>query len=162
MGAKAIDVPRHLISDMRSSETDVTIGLEKDGLDLYLETVLTGDDIDPKLKDQFCKCLKLALNSKRRGKSKDNNNIQTILTSLNQKYTAFIFYYDVEKDNTLDIAYQFVKGNINIDYAHKIKKGKVVDGSVEYLSPEQTASFLEKYLDLKDKDYLKKAIEAEK
>ena len=62
----------------------------------------------------------------------------------------------------MNIAYQFLKGEIEIEKAHKIKNGSIVAGSVEQLSSDETKKIIREYLGLNDESYLKKAIEDEK
>lgn len=164
MGSKAIEVSRSLVKDKKVSEIDVIIGLEKkeNALNLYLESVFAENEIPKDMKDKFSKKLKTLLFSKSRRQKGDNNNLDSLLLSLKQQYTLFIFDSQVNEDNTLDIAYQFLKGEFEIEKAHKIKNGKIVDGSVEQLSAEETKTIIREYLGVNDENFLKKVIEEEK
>ena len=75
-----------------------------------------------------------------------------------------IFVYQISKnqnDNTIDIVYQFIHAYINIEKAHRIKKGKVVDNSYERLDDAQTTQIVSSIIGF-DKNYLQKAIDEEK
>ncbi len=164
MGSKAIEINRSLVKDQKVSEMDVIIGLERneDALNLYLDSVFAGNEIPVEMKEKFSKKLKTLLHSKSRKQIGDNHNLDSILISLKQNYSLFIFDCQVNKDNTMNIAYQFLKGEIEIEKAHKIKNGSIVAGSVEQLSSDETKKIIREYLGLNDESYLKKAIEDEK
>ena len=165
MGAEEIEVSRSLVRDVKTSEMDVTIGLERtdDAVNCYLKSVLSGNNIPTEKKEEFSNKLKTLLYSKVRTNKKDDDDTNCILASLKQEYSVFLFCCQLNKeDNTLNIAYQFLKGNIEIQKAHKIKKSKIVEGSVEPLNPEQTKAIIQAYLGIENKDYLKKAIQDEK
>lgn len=165
MGAKEIEVSRSLVSDVRTSEMDVTIGLERteEAVNCYLKSVLNGNNIPTEKKEEFSNKLKTLLHSKGRANKNDLEDTNSLIASLKQDYCIFLFYCQLNKeDNTLNIAYQFLKGNIEIQKAHKIKKGKIIEGSVESLNPEQTKTIIQTYLGLENGDYLKKAIQDEK
>lgn len=165
MGAKEIEVSRSLVRDVRTSEMDVTIGLERtpEAVDCYLKSVLTGNNIPAEKKEEFSNKLKTLLHSKGRENKKEEDDTNCILATLKQDYTIFLFCCQLDKeDNTLNVAYQFLKGNIEIQKAHKIKKGKIVEGSVEALTPDQTKNIIQTYLGLGNEEYLKKAIKDEK
>lgn len=168
MGSKTIEVSRHLIKDMRVSEKDVTIGLQKSekAIKCFIDSVLSGNEIPKKKRDDFEKKLHLMLYSKKKANEKDGDDIEILNASIGGDYCFFIFYFkeNDEDKNTIDIAYQLLSGHIEIEMAHKIKKGKIVEGSVEKLTPEETKSIIKTYLCLENpnENYLKKAIEDEK
>ena len=164
MGAKEIEVSRSLVKDVRTSEMDVTIGLERtdDAVNCYLKSVLSGNNIPTEKKEEFSNKLKTLLHSKGRTNKKDDDDTNCILASLKQDYSVFLFCCQLNKDNTLNIAYQFLKGNIEIQKAHKIENGNIVEGSVEPLNPEQTKTIIQEYLGIVNKDFLKQAIKNEK
>lgn len=168
MGSKAIEVSRHLVKDVRTSEKDVTIGLQRteEAIKCFIDSVLSGNDIPDKKKDDFQKKLKLMLFSKKKINEKGGDDINVLDASIGGDYCFFIFYFQENEEDkkTIDIAYQLLTGKVEIEAAHKIKKGKIVQGSVEKLTPEETKSIIKTYLSLENpnENYLKNAIKAEK
>ena len=164
MGAKEIEVQRSLVTDNKKSDIDVVIGLECDdeAYDLYIDSIISGDDIPEKLKNQFSKKLKLIFKSKGMAKIKEEKEIGSLVAKLDAEQNIFV--YQISKnlnDNTVDIAYQFIHAYINLEKAHRIKKGKVVDNSYERLDDAQTTQIVSSIIGF-DKNYLQKAIDEEK
>lgn len=168
MGSKTIEVNRHLVKDIKASEKDVTIGLERtdEAINCFIDSVLSGNNIPAKKQEDFRKKLSIMKYAKKKANEKDGDDIQVLDASIGGDYCFFIFYFKVndEDKKAIDIAYQLLTGHVEIEQAHKIKKGKIVEGSVEKLSPEETKSIIKTYLNLENpnENYLKKAIENEK
>ena len=165
MGAKEIEVQRSLVTDNKKSDIDVIIGLEckDEAFDLYIDSITSGDDIPENFKKPFSISLKSILYAKARAKQKQVNKIGALKASLDSEQNIFV--YQISKnlnDNTVDIAYQFIHAYINIEKAHRIKKGKVVDNSYERLDDHQTIQIVSSLLGNVDGNYLQKAIDEEK
>lgn len=168
MGNKTIDVPRRLVKDIKISEKDVTIGLKrtKEAINCFIDSVLSGNSIPIKKQEEFRKKIQLMMCAKKKINEKDDDGIEALNVSIGGEYCFFIYYFkeNEEDKDTIDIAYQIISGYVEISQAHKTKNGKIVEGSIENLSPQETKLIVKNYLNIKNPEgnYLKKAIESEK
>ena len=168
MGNKTIEVPRRLVKDIKISEKDVTIGLKKtdEAINCFIDSVLSGNIIPKKKEEEFRKKIQLMKHAKKKTNEKHEDNIEALNVSIGGEYCFFIYYFkeNEEDKDTIDIAYQIISGYVEISQAHKTKNGKIVEGSIENLSPQETKLIVKNYLNIKNPEgnYLKKAIESEK
>ena len=159
MGSQVIknQIGRSLKKDAGVSENDITYGLQKtpEAVDAFVDSIYS-DEISDSLKTSIKNKLKLMLISRGKKNVKAIKNIQSVGTILGNSYSYFLFVYNTNEDNTLNIAYKLISGNLEFQKGvlQEFKGKKKISETVEALNEEETKKVIEEYLGIKEEENL--------
>lgn len=159
MGSEVIknQIGRSLKKDAGVSENDITYGLQKtpEAIDAFVDSIYS-DEISDSLKTSIKNKLKLMLISRGKKNVKAIKNIESVGTILGNSYSYFIFVYNTNEDNTLNIAYKLISGNLEFQKGvlQEFKGKKKISETVEALNEEETKKIIEEYLGIKEEENL--------
>ena len=160
-----VSVARALKKDYGLTESDVTIGLERtdESINNFIESVYP-EDCTESVKNEIKKKLKVILYSKAKKNVKANDEINSIASTIGGKYNFFIFCFDSNKDNTINIAYRLITGELDIEKAHTydLQGGKKLNEKIEDIPPEETKNIIYNYLGVKEDEKLYELLKEEK
>jgi len=159
MGNQVIknQIGRSLKKDAGVSENDTTYGLQKtpEAVEAFVDSIYS-DEISDSLKTSIKNKLKLMLISRGKKNAKAIKNIESVGTILGNSYSYFIFVYNTNEDNTLNIAYKLISGNLEFQKGvlQEFKGKKKISETVEALNEEETKKIIEEYLGIKEEENL--------
>lgn len=160
-----VSVARNLKKDYGLTECDVTLGLEKtdEAVNDFIESVYP-EDCSENLKKEIQKKLKVILHSRGKKNEKNRGELQAIATSIGGKYNFFLFVFDSNKDNTINIAYRLITGELDIEKAHsyELKGNKKLNEKIEDITPEETKKIIYDYLGVNEEEKLYDLLTEEK
>ena len=160
-----VSVARALKKDFGLSESDVTLGLQRseESINNFIESVYP-EDCPDSLKNEIKKKLKIILFSRAKKNIKDKGDINSIASTISGKYNFFFFVFDTNKDDTINIAYKLISGELDIEKAqsYDLIGDKKSNLQIEDIAPEQTKSIIRDYLGLKDDEKLNELLQEEK
>ena len=169
MGNKVIEnhIGRNLKRDAGISEIDATVGLQKtpEAIDAFIESIYSDSDEIPEiLKTSIKNKFKLMLYSGAKKNNKELKNIESLGTLLANSYSYFLFVYDTNKDNTINIAYKLISGKMEIERGllQEFKGKKKIQETVEAIDEEETKRIIQEYLGIKEQDNLYNYLEENK
>jgi hypothetical protein len=119
-------IDKRVIKSSSVSEKDVTIGLPKDKLDEYVDTIFPEE-----MKESFKKEIKKKIKVRLFGEkdkiissspiSQDTYGVDQNI--IGEDFYIFVFFFlNNKNDNTFDLAYQFITGTVEVAKAYNYKK----------------------------------------
>jgi hypothetical protein len=159
MGNQVIknQIGRSLKKDAGVSENDITYGLQKtpEAIDAFVDSIYS-DEISDSLKTSIKNKLKIMLISRGKKNVKAIKNIESVGTILGNSYSYFIFVYNTNEDNTLNIAYKLISGKLEFQKGvlQEFKGKKKISETVEAINEEETKKIIEEYLGIKEEENL--------
>jgi len=156
-------VDRSLVKNMSISEKDVTLGLELDHLDDYIESIFP-ENFNSVFKTEIKKKLDIIKWSGQKTTGSNNVILDRVHNIMSDEFYSFMFSYRKNKaDKTIDIAYQIITGKIDVAKAYKYKKFLGIRYGTEYetISPSEKL-FLKEAYNIVDENYLSNYLNEEK
>lgn len=119
-------IDKRVIKSSSVSEKDVTIGLPQDKLEKYVDTIFP-EEMKESFKKEIKEKIKIRLFAKRNKVvsasplSQDTYGVEQNI--IGEDFYIFVFYFiKNNNDNTIDLAYQFITGTVEVAKAYNYKK----------------------------------------